>query len=55
MPAAPELPEALYLAFGFGHCVEPIDPGSAPVPTYSGDPGSAPVPNYHVASKMRQL
>ena len=55
MPAAPELPEALYLAFGFGRCLAQIDPGSAPVPTYSDDPGSAPVPNYDVASKMRQL
>ena len=55
MPAAPELPEALYLAFGFGHCLAPIDPDSAPVQTYSDDPGSAPLPNYEFASKMRQL
>jgi hypothetical protein len=40
--AAPELPEALYLAFGFGGCVVPIEPGSAAVP------------NYYVASKMPQ-
>jgi hypothetical protein len=45
VPAAPELPEALYFAFDR---VTPFDPGSAPVRT-------APVPNYDVASKMRQL